>query len=178
MPKRKLIVGSSPISSPPVILPQPATTSPSVQSASLILTKMMNAQNHSATQISSSQSLQIAPRLTHSSSTSSQPTPSILHSKRSSSSQPDDFSSISYNDSSDAFSQFKFIGTAATAASMAAYDGPSHKRRKQDPKTGKGLRHFSMKVGSDMLTLCFAHNNINIAVFQFLLILNLDLSHS
>lgn len=45
------------------------------------------------------------------------------------------------------FSDFNMLTMAAAAAS--SYDSSRStppKRRKQDPKTGKGLRHFSMKV--------------------------------
>lgn len=47
------------------------------------------------------------------------------------------------------FSDFNMLTMAAAAAS--SYDSSRStppKRRKQDPKTGKGLRHFSMKVRS------------------------------
>lgn len=49
----------------------------------------------------------------------------------------------------DNFDDFNML-TNTAMASYSGYDGgqPAIKRRKQDPKTGKGLRHFSMKVSS------------------------------
>jgi len=53
----------------------------------------------------------------------------------------------------DDFADFNLLTAAATTASNASTftaiennEQPPIKRRKQDPKTGKGLRHFSMKV--------------------------------
>ena len=71
----------------------------------------------------------------------------------------------------DQFREFALLADAASAASnngnySNSYHTPT-KRKKQDPKTGKGLRHFSMKVSSvtrllfgsagiKALLLCFA----------------------
>ncbi|RWS13547.1 transcription factor Dp-1-like protein [Dinothrombium tinctorium] len=72
--------------------------------------------------------------------------PSILKAKTGHSSEP----TIITATSEDSYSDFNILTAAATASSVGyAYDNgnqPPAKRRKQDPKTGKGLRHFSMKV--------------------------------
>ena len=59
----------------------------------------------------------------------------------------------------DQFREFTLLAEAASAASNNGnysnnnnYHTPS-KRKKQDPKTGKGLRHFSMKVSLLFLLL-------------------------
>ena len=96
-------------------------------------------------------------QFTHQAQSSSSGTPSILHSKKHSMSQSSLDSDYGYGStptatqssisslgsrSNDAFASL--IGAAT--GQWAAYDQQPMKRRKQDPKTGKGLRHFSMKV--------------------------------
>lgn len=64
--------------------------------------------------------------------------PSILKTKRGGHADLSLSSMTDYSDLS--------ILTAAAAAASGYDSSSTPKRRKQDPKTGKGLRHFSMKV--------------------------------
>ncbi|KAI1289746.1 Transcription factor Dp-1 [Halotydeus destructor] len=52
----------------------------------------------------------------------------------------------SSNQLNNCLNEFNMLTAAATAASGYEPNNTPAKRRKQDPKTGKGLRHFSMKV--------------------------------
>lgn len=77
--------------------------------------------------------------------------PSILKATKSGHSDVHNYSMSDYAD-------FGILTAAAAAA--GGYDTGSNtptsaKRRKQDPKTGKGLRHFSMKV--TLSFSCFRH---------------------
>ncbi len=97
-------------------------------------------------------------------------TPSILHSKKhsSTSSTPQSQSLINIMEDNNSNSNYTTIMSSSSPSSMSrstafasligaatnqfnqfnidSYQTIPTKRRKQDPKTGKGLRHFSMKV--------------------------------
>lgn len=73
-------------------------------------------------------------------------------------------------DSGNANDEFREFALLADAASSAAsnngnysnnYHTPS-KRKKQDPKTGKGLRHFSMKVSVKIVFVIFVSLTISL----------------
>lgn len=85
--------------------------------------------------------------------TSSTAHPSILKGSGKTSMGSGDHSS----DFSDSHSQLNLLTLAAASSgyhdlgSRSSVSGTPAKRRKQDPKTGKGLRHFSMKVSKHCL---------------------------